>query len=184
MGYEFLYALWFFLPAGFANATPVFVSRWPILKDWSTPIDFGLTIHGHRLLGDNKTWRGLLTATIVATFLFMLQQGLASHLGGFSVYLHSVNYSSLPLILGPLLGLGALLGDAGESYLKRLRGIKPGHSWFPYDQLDYIIGACILAAPVTVLPVRLYIWIVFVWLLMHLIFAYLGFLLHLKTSAI
>jgi CDP-2,3-bis-(O-geranylgeranyl)-sn-glycerol synthase len=181
---ELLYALWFFVPAGFANATPIVVAKWPILRDWRTPLDFGRTYRGRRILGNSKTWRGLVCAAAVGLLVFALQQRLAAHLGGFSVYLRSVKYASLPLTLGLLLGIGALLGDAAESFFKRQRGIAPGHSWFPFDQLDYIVGACLLAAVVVVLPVKLYVCILVLWLLMHLLFTYIGYLLHLKERAI
>lgn len=180
---EALYALWFFVPAGFANATPIVVAKWPWLRDWNTPIDCGLTLHGKRLLGDNKTWRGLVTATIVGTLLFALQQWLAPHLGGFSIYLETSGYTRLPLVLGALLGAGALIGDAAESFFKRRRGIGAGTSWFPFDQLDYIIGACVITAPVVVLPWRLYIWIFVEWLILHLLFTYIGYKLHLRQKS-
>lgn len=181
---EALYALWFFVPAGFANATPVVVSRWPILRRWQAPIDSGLMFRGRRLLGASKTWRGLVCAVIVGWLTFAAQHQLALHLGGFSLYLQAHHYPQLPLLVGALLGCGALLGDAVESFFKRQRGIAPGQSWFPFDQLDYIIGASLLAAPVVVLSLRLYIWIAVIWLLMHLLFTYIGYLLHLRDQAI
>jgi CDP-2,3-bis-(O-geranylgeranyl)-sn-glycerol synthase len=179
-----LYALWFFVPAGFANATPIVVAKWPVFKDWTAPIDCGLTFRGKRLLGDNKTWRGLITATIVGTILFGLQQWLAPQLGGFSAYLTANGYTQLPHALGALLGAGALIGDGVESFFKRQHGIDSGTSWFPFDQLDYIIGACVFAAPVVLLPLRLYVWIFLEWLLLHLVFTYIGYKLHFRQRAI
>jgi CDP-2,3-bis-(O-geranylgeranyl)-sn-glycerol synthase len=181
---DVLYALWFFIPAGFANATPIVVAKWPVLRDWRTPLDFGMSFRDKRIFGDSKTWRGLITATIIGLSVFALQQKLAVHLGGFSNYLQTVKYTSLPLVTGLLLGAGALIGDAVESFFKRQRGIQPGHSWFPYDQLDYIIGACLLVAPVVVLSLNVYVLVVVVWLCMHVLFTYIGFLLHLKERAI
>jgi len=46
-----------------------------------------------------------------------------------------------PLIIGPLLGAGALIGDMIKSFFKRRVGIKPGSSWIPFDQIDWIVGA-------------------------------------------
>jgi hypothetical protein len=36
-----MFALWFFLPAGVANAAPVFANKIPVLNRWKTPMDFG-----------------------------------------------------------------------------------------------------------------------------------------------
>jgi CDP-2,3-bis-(O-geranylgeranyl)-sn-glycerol synthase len=49
------------------------------------------------------------------------------------------------LSLGFLLGLGAMAGDAAKSFFKRRLGIAPGHPWIPFDQIDFQIGALLLA---------------------------------------
>ena len=56
-----LSALWLFLPAYVSNMMPVFVGG-------GRPIDGGRAWRdGRRMLGDGKTWRGLLLAPLVAT---------------------------------------------------------------------------------------------------------------------
>jgi len=181
---DVLYALWFFVPAGFANATPIIVAKWPLLRAWQTPLDFGHNYRGKRIFGDSKTWRGLICAAIVGLTMFALQQRLATHMGSFSTYLQTAKYTSLPLLTGLLLGAGALIGDAAESFFKRQRNIAPGHSWFPFDQLDYIVGACLLMVPVVVLPFKIYLLIVLSWLFLHLFFTQVGYLLHLRERAV
>ena len=49
-------------------------------------------------------------------------------------------------ILGFLLGFGALAGDAIKSFFKRALNIAPGKPWFPFDQLDSVLGALLSAA--------------------------------------
>ena len=49
--------------------------------------------------------------------------------------------------LGLALGIGALGGDALKSLVKRARGIAPGKSWVPFDQLDFAVGALALVWP-------------------------------------
>lgn len=49
------------------------------------------------------------------------------------------------LSLGLLLGLGAVSGDAVKSFFKRRLGIAPGRPWVPFDQLDFQVGALLLA---------------------------------------
>lgn len=184
MGYEFLYALWFFLPAGMANFTPIFAARLPLLKSWNAPLDGHISYRGKRLFGASKTLRGFVSGVIVAVVIYWLQKKFAIHLGSFALYLKSANYAHLSSWLGVLLGIGALAGDTLESFFKRQLGVDPGKSWFPFDQVDYIVGGCLLSALVTRLPVFLYAWIALVWFLMHLLFSYIGYLLRLKDSPI
>jgi CDP-2,3-bis-(O-geranylgeranyl)-sn-glycerol synthase len=45
-----------------------------------------------------------------------------------------------------LLGFGALAGDSIKSFFKRRVGVKPGKRWFPFDQIDFVIGALAFAS--------------------------------------
>src|ERR1041385_2038781 len=61
----FLRALWLFLPCYMANMTPVAAAR--IFPAWSAPLDGGRNAaDGRRLLGGNKTWRGIVSGCAVA----------------------------------------------------------------------------------------------------------------------
>ncbi len=184
MLHDFMYSLWFFLPAGYANLAPVVIAKLPGFRDWDAPLDGKLHYRGKRLFGASKTWRGLICGTIVAVLTFWLQRLLSTHLGSFTTYLDGVHYGSLSWWLPVLLGVGALIGDAVESFFKRQLSVAPGASWFPFDQLDYIIGGCLLSALVTVLPPKIYVWIVLVWFVMHLACSYIGYLLHFKKTPI
>jgi len=179
----FWLAIWFFLPAGIANATPVFVNKIPVLNRWKTPLDFGRTYRGKRIFGANKSWRGVIWGAIIG--------GAAGWL------IYQLNPPSSPLIwedaarpalfmtlLGSLLGTGALLGDAIESFLKRQKGVPAGHSWFPFDQLDYIVGGLLMSAILIQLTWQQYAVITLVWFGLHLISAYIGYRLKLKTTPI
>ncbi len=64
--------LYFFLPAYLANMSPVLVRRW--FSALAIPIDGGKTLWGKRLLGDHKTWRGLLAGVIAGMLVFELQR--------------------------------------------------------------------------------------------------------------
>src|SRR6185436_4838248 len=101
------FAFWFFLPAGLANMFPIFAAHAPWLKRFDYPIDFYKNYNGQRLLGANKTLRGLIVGIIVAILTVLVQRQLSVH----SQYLQSlpVNYLKInPYILGLLLGSGAL----------------------------------------------------------------------------
>lgn len=185
MLHDVLFALWFFLPAGMANVTPILVAPIPGLRNLNAPIDFGLKFRGKRILGSHKTWRGLVSGLIMSTVTLWLQQLAVQHYGWAQDLTRQVDYLGLPTIaLGIMFGLGALGGDAIESFFKRQRGTPPGHGWFPWDQLDYIIGASLASMPFVALSLRQYALLIVLWLVVHLISSYVGFLLHLKEKPI
>lgn len=186
-----LFALWFFLPAGLANAAPVFANKIPLLNRWKAPMDFGKSYGSTRLLGKNKTWRGFFFGATIAALTALLQAWLMR----FDTVLRLAAENSDYLILmqssyvwigifGALLGCGALLGDAVESFFKRRSGIASGESWLGFDQTDYIIGGLIFATPFVVFSPAGYIMILAVWFGAHILSSYIGFLLHLKDKPI
>jgi CDP-2,3-bis-(O-geranylgeranyl)-sn-glycerol synthase len=178
-------AVWFLLPAALANAAPIFSAKIPYWKKWNTPLDFGATHHDEPIMGSNKTWRGLVTGMLVATLTLCAQVLAYNHYGWAQDIAGTVPYATLPiLLLGPLFGLGALGGDALESYFKRRRGISSGKQWFPFDQIDYIIGAIVVSLPFVQLSVMTYAWMVVIWFLLHLLASYIGWLLGLKKQPI
>ena len=64
--------LYLFLPAYLANMSPVLIRR--RLTALAIPIDGGRTLWGKRILGDHKTWRGLLAGMVAGTLIFELQR--------------------------------------------------------------------------------------------------------------
>jgi CDP-2,3-bis-(O-geranylgeranyl)-sn-glycerol synthase len=182
---DLFFALWFFLPAGMANMIPILVAKMPGLRRFDAPIDGGRTYKGKRIFGAHKTWRGLATGIIMATLILWLQQWAIAHVALLQDLTDQVNYAHLSiLIVGPLFGLGALGGDAIESFFKRQRGVAPGNGWFPFDQTDYIIGGAITTAPFVQLHFWQYIELLLLWLFVHIVASYVGFLLHLKDKPI
>src|SRR2546430_15314182 len=103
-----------------ANVTPILVAPLPGLRQLNAPIDCGLTFRGKRVLGSHKTWRGLVAGVALATLTLWLQQLAVEHFHWVRAMAGSVNYAHLPtIVLGVLFGLGALGGDAVESFFKR-----------------------------------------------------------------
>ena len=51
---DILFALWFFLPAGLANAAPVFANKIPGSEWLAVPIDGGKHFRGKRITGNHK----------------------------------------------------------------------------------------------------------------------------------
>lgn len=136
-----LTALWLMLPAYLSNMLPVFVGGGP-------PIDLGRTWKdGKRLLGDGKTWRGLLLAPLLAAGLtYFLQWVALNTKWGLEWGFPSWGPSPWWFVLAYAMGLGALVGDAFESFVKRRTGRDRGEKWFPWDQLDFILGALLFGA--------------------------------------
>ena len=127
---QILQLFYHFLPAYFANMTPVFARQINFL---SKPVN-------ERLLGSHKTWRGIISGILVAILVSFLQFKTQSNL---QLY----NYDNW-LLFGFLMGSGALLGDLIKSFFKRRVGIKPSQRWIPFDQIDFVIGAIVLTTPV------------------------------------
>lgn len=181
---EILFALWFFLPAGLANGAPVIANKIPLLNQFKTPLDFGLHFRDKRVLGDNKTWRGLLSGIFVGIVVVLMQSFIYDN-WSFVRSMSSVDYSVPDIwVLGGLLGLGALAGDAIESFIKRQMNIPSGERWFPFDQLDYVIGGLLLSALYAPLVLQEYVVIIIIWFGMHILWAYVFYVLGFKEKPI
>ncbi|MGE0823786.1 MAG: CDP-archaeol synthase [Candidatus Binatia bacterium] len=135
--YPILQILYFFIPAYVGNMAPVLVRNWFAVL--AQPIDGGRTLWGRPLLGDHKTWRGLLSGTITGILAYEGQRW--AYMCGVAHELALVDYAAYPLLPGFLMGLGAGVGDAIKSFCKRRLGIAPGATWLVFDQLDFVVGA-------------------------------------------
>jgi len=130
-------ALWLILPAYFANGFAPLVGG-------GTPIDFGKKYKdGKRILGDGKTWRGLLLGTLIGMIAGFGLSVFAKFVSQteFS-WLKITDFTGFPLMIPIIFSIcfGALLGDVIESFLKRRTGIARGEDWIPFDQIDFILG--------------------------------------------
>jgi len=126
--------IYYFIPGYLANTVPVFAAK--LFPRWNAPMDFGKKWRGKRFFGANKTWRGFITGTVIAGLAFMLQQSCLPLAG--------IPYAALPIWTGFLIGFGVLFGDCVESCIKRQLGKPPGSLFFPWDQIDYTLGAWVL----------------------------------------
>lgn len=83
---------------------------------WTYPVDGGkILADGQRLLGQSKTWRGVLLAVSSAVVMAGLLQ--------------------LPLQVGFIVGCFAILGDALSSFVKRRLGLKSSSMALGLDQI-------------------------------------------------
>ncbi len=165
----------FLLPAAIANMAPVIVKSLPICN-WA--VDFGLSFRGQRVFGANKTYRGFLFGVLAAVLTIYLQQkfNLTSQL--MLPLADTANW----LVLGLLLGFGALFGDLVKSFFKRQKGIAAGKSWWFFDQVDWIIGAFVFGAFHIDLGWQQFFVSLTMFGGLHVMVNYLGYVLKLKTN--
>lgn len=182
-----LSVLWFFLPAGLGNLAPIIAAKIPVLKKLSYPIDFFKKFRNKRIFGDHKTIRGLITGIAVGIVTAYLQAFLYDQFKFIRniVSITSFDYNTInPLLFGLLASFGALFGDALKSFFKRQLNIPSGKSWFPFDQIDYIIGGILFTALYAPLSLELYIILFIVWFFLHPLSTFIGWLLRLKDDPI
>lgn len=128
-------AIWLMLPAYVANMSAVKVGG-------GLPMDFGRVLRdGQPVFGPGKTWRGFLLGGLLGLLAGALlhaaaplTRGAMTDFGGDAWFLTAVGLS-----------FGALLGDAVKSFVKRRLGKPRGESWLGPDQLDFVLGAWLLA---------------------------------------
>ncbi|MBN2016346.1 CDP-2,3-bis-(O-geranylgeranyl)-sn-glycerol synthase [Candidatus Dojkabacteria bacterium] len=141
-----LESLFFILPTYVANGCASLSTSIPILKNWSTPIDFGHEWKGKRILGDGKTFRGILFGTFCGILVGILEFFIAKHID----FQHLGQFKDATLVfflkLSFLLGFGGLVGDLVKSLIKRRLGIKRGRPWPPFDQTDFLIGGLLFSS--------------------------------------
>ncbi len=144
--------LWVFVPVLGAYLAHAPVLRFDLLRAFKRPLDAGRTFRGRRLLGDNKTWRGALVmfaGVLVATMGLSLS---AAYWRRIPFQLQDVG----PVWFGSLLGLGVVLGELPNSFIKRQFDIAPGAQRRSLlgvllsilDQGDFVFGVWLLLAPV------------------------------------
>jgi CDP-2,3-bis-(O-geranylgeranyl)-sn-glycerol synthase len=131
-----LSGLWLFLPALIPNSAAVVFGG-------GTPLDFGRSWNGKRILGDGKTWRGLLGGVLTGGLVGMVQLFVAAQVDPAGFLGFGPFPSCVALVFA--LALGSLLGDAGGAFVKRRLGMQRGAKVVGLDQYDFVIGALVLS---------------------------------------
>lgn len=150
-----LSAIYYYLPAYFANGMPIAFGG-------GFPVDFGKNWKdGKRILGDGKTFQGMLFGIGVGTLAIGLIQGT--------------------FLLAFLLSAGAILGDLAKSFFKRRRKIGSGEKFFPWDQIDFLIGATLLSSIAKIPRIEFIIIIFIITPAIHLLANYGAYKLKIKS---
>lgn len=169
-----LKSIYFMAPVYFANMAPVLVKNINFLD---YPIDFNKRFRGEPILGNHKTWRGLFFGVIAGIVSAYIQYRLFAYL--FFAGISIIDYSDW-LVIGFLLGFGALFGDLVKSFFKRRLDIKPGRQFIPWDQLDYTIGSLLLISVFYVPSAEIIVSVLIINFLLHVIANHLAYYLRLS----
>lgn len=164
---SFWQLVWLLLPAGVANMAPIFAKKLNIFNNLAKPID-----QGSGVLGNNKTWRGLLAGVLAGAIAASV-----------AYLLYPLSNSFLAAgFLGFMLGIVALVGDALGSFVKRKLKIKPGEMLPIIDQLDWVIPSIILIFLFYKISLTIIIQALFAFLIITLVFSSAGVLLKIKEK--
>lgn len=179
---QLFFAFWFFAPVGIAILAAFYSGKSKQLRKYSYPVDGYKTFRGKRIFGSHKTVRGFIVGILAATIIVYLQV-LAYQMSPILQDLIRLDYTTLdPLLFGFLSGFGALAGDAIKSFFKRQIGIAPGKSWFPFDQIDHILGGIVFTWFYIQLTIVDYVLILVIWFLIHPLSTFIGYLFKLKKT--
>ncbi|PAV07857.1 CDP-2,3-bis-(O-geranylgeranyl)-sn-glycerol synthase [Methanosphaera cuniculi] len=176
-----IYSIYLMIPAYLANGSALVLGG-------GTPMDFGHNAwDNRRITGDGVTWRGVIGGGLFGMIIGGLLGLLANYgIGEYYFIIASSHITFLSgfipqgLLLGLLLGFGALIGDSIGSFLKRRLNFERGQAVPLLDQLDFVVVALIFISPVVQLNLSMIIIILVVSVFLHLganIFAYL---IHIK----
>jgi hypothetical protein len=156
------------------------------------PLDGGLRFRGRRVFGENKTVRGFLVMVPAASLAF------AALAAALSVSSQDAIAELWPLsiasygALGAWAGLGFMVGELPNSFVKRQLDIAPGSAprgWaaavicFVVDRLDSILGALIAVSLVVPTPPMMWVYVLLIGPGIHLGFSALLYRLGVKARA-
>lgn len=135
-----LSCFYFFLPAYFTNMTPSLTASLRVFNSFGKPIDNNKQFKGKPLLGNHKTWRGLVLGPIAGILILFLQKWLFNNCVS-AREISFLNYQEIGLYFGFLMVFGAVFGDLFFAFVKRRLDLKPGAKFMPFDQINYVLGA-------------------------------------------
>lgn len=175
LGWQFrvLQSFWLAVPLILTGNLHMFVVKHDWFSGWNVPIDRGRKIGRHRVMGDNKTWRGVFVMTVFGG-LFGALVGLV---GG--QWAQAVGVAPLPFdrigggtsapalacgygLVNLVLGLAYVVGELPNSLVKRRLGMPPGKTslrpvgllFLLADQADSALAVLLTAVLLFELPWR------------------------------
>ena len=129
-------------------------------RRFAVPLDSCRTCRGRRIFGDNKTLRGFVVMLPSAAGSFLLLGYAVQHDPQLGARLWALSPPEYAL-LGLLAGLGFMIGELPNSFLKRQLGIPPGETprrlsariaCFALDRIDSIVGMLLVVSLLVATP--------------------------------
>ena len=137
----FFVVMWIMGPAYIANSVAV-------LTGGKFPIDQGKILSdGNRLLGDGKTWSGLIGGTlggIAFGIILNSDKGYTTLENLTGETFEQELWGNNPLLVFTLLSFGALFGDISASFYKRRQNLMRGEKFALLDMYDFIFMTLLL----------------------------------------
>lgn len=183
-------ALWLIAPVIAGGLIHIAIIRRGALTVLSrVPLDRGGTIRRRRFFGDNKSLRGAVVMPLATIACTLLQAALASKF----IWARDLGFVDFrevsPLLWGALLGVGYVVGELPNSFLKRQLDVPPGAAapglrgafFWILDQVDSLLGILLFLCVVWVPPLRVVLALVALTLVIHPAIALLMVRLKLKS---
>ena len=135
----FFIVLWIMMPAYLANTIAVVTGgRFPNNKSKKMG-------DGNRILGDGKTWSGLLGGTFGGIAIGYLQLNFGnSIIEGIAGTNSETLWGDAPFLIFFLLAFGALFGDLTASFFKRRQNLTRGDKYPLLDMYDFMVMSLLL----------------------------------------
>ncbi len=175
-------ALWVALPVllgGLSHVAVLKLKVWP--QGAAVALDGGRLWRNRRIFGANKTLRGLVVMVVATSFWAAVLARLGAPAG--------VDHPSVGAALwGAALGLGYIIGELPNSFIKRQLDVPPGAAargralallWL-LDQVDSLAGALLAMSFVSSPPLAVMLWLCAITLVLHPAAAYVMVQLRLK----
>ncbi len=160
---------------------------------FTQPVDFGRSLGGRRIFGDNKQLRGLLAMPLASAASFALLGALWARLPEWLAAgrwdISAGQYAGLGLAAG----LAFMLAELPNSFLKRRLGIKPGQlpkrAWGRLvcallDRLDSVLGVLIAVSLLVPVPALTWLWLVLIGPGVHALFSALLYRVGVKARVL
>ena len=167
-------AVWLILPAFAANGLV------PLFKG-SHPVDGGRKLVKNRIFGPGKTWEGLFAGIGIGAIIGLIQS-IANPYLPWGISAVPLNIVPMSALLGLFLGIGAMLGDLGGSFLKRRFSMKRGALAPLLDQEDFLIGAMLFVSMLAAIKLEWLFLLLVITPVVHWVSCLVGYLFKVKKT--
>lgn len=166
--------------------------RHPASLPLNIPLDAGRRFRGRRLLGDNKTLRGLVVivpATGLSFLIIALLRPILPTWFSEGIWQLSPGYYA---IIGILAGAGFMLGELPNSFIKRQCDISPGGTPRRFilraltsvtDRIDSVLGVLLMISILVPVPWHTWVYSLLLGPGVHSLFSIWLFRVKIKTRA-